>query len=87
MNLDEIVDRLDKHRQRATYGAVAALLDRPARWLMQGREPSRRYSWVVSKGSHEPTNYTSEQMHPELKRRQIVIEDAGSLQDGLRSHA
>ena len=42
--LEDIVDQLDRHHQRATYGAVAGRLGRAARSLMQGRSPSRRYS-------------------------------------------
>lgn len=36
--LDEIIDLLNRHKQRATYGAVAAVVDRPPSFLMAGRE-------------------------------------------------
>ena len=65
--LEDIVDRLDRHHQRATHGAVAAHLGRVARSLMQGKVPSRRYSWIVAKKTGEPTGYPPEQVHPALK--------------------
>ena len=48
-SIDSIIDQLDRYRQRATYGAVAAVLNRPPRNLMSGRARSQRESWIVSR--------------------------------------
>jgi len=60
VTLDQILDALSRGRQRATYGAVAALLDRAPRTLMKGRERDRRHSWVVNSGNGQPTGYSPE---------------------------
>ena len=40
--LDQILDALDRKQQRATYGAVAAVLGKAPRTLMKGRERDQR---------------------------------------------
>src|SRR5689334_17885613 len=45
-SIDSIVAVLDQFRQRATYGAVASVLKRGPRNLMQGRSRSQRDSWI-----------------------------------------
>jgi hypothetical protein len=64
--LDEILDLLNRHRQRATYGAVGAIVDRPASFLMGGRPRDHRHSWIVNQETELPTGYGPEHMHPEL---------------------
>jgi hypothetical protein len=66
VTLDQILDALSRGRQRATYGAVAALLDRAPRTLMKGRDRDRRHSWVVNSGNGQPTGYSPEQIDPNL---------------------
>ena len=61
--MDQIIDALDRGHQRATYSAVAALLDMPPRLLMQGRERDQRHSWVVSRRSGAPTGYKIGRAH------------------------
>jgi hypothetical protein len=53
--MDEILDTLQQARQRATYGAVAAIVGSSPRTLMAGRDRDMRHSWVVSRRSGQPT--------------------------------
>ena len=70
--LDEIVRLLQKHRQRATFGAVAGVLKRAARGLMKGRPRCRRDSWVVAQDKRQksgarrgwPTGYSEDEIDP-----------------------
>jgi hypothetical protein len=73
MTLDEILDVLERTHQRATYGAVAALLGRPPRTLMQGRERDARHSWVVSRATGEPTGYEPDLVHSALKEHDQIL--------------
>jgi hypothetical protein len=84
-SLDEILDQLDRYHQRATYGAVGRLVDRPAAYLMAGRPRDHRHSWVVNQDTHLPTGYTEEQMHPALQSRDEVIRDPDELAHWLRN--
>jgi len=84
--LDDIVAILAAQRQRATYGAVAALLDRPAHYVMQGAPRTHFYSWVVNAESHLPTGYTDEEMDPHLLDKAEVIMTEADLVEWLRFH-
>jgi anaerobic selenocysteine-containing dehydrogenase len=84
-SLDGILDELNRYHQRATYGAVGQLVDRPPSFLMSGRPHDHWHSWVVNQETHLPTGYTEEQMHPELQERQDVIADSEELTHWLRS--
>lgn len=79
LTLDQVLDALDRDHQRATYGAVASLLGKSPRTLMQGRERDPRHSWVVSRGTGEPTGYSSEQTHPDLREKVEVLETKEQL--------
>lgn len=81
--LDQILDALDRQHQRATYGAVAAVLNKAPRTLMHGRERDHRHSWVVRRKSGEPTGYEAEQMHPDLTSSKRVIETREELERWL----
>lgn len=93
-SLDGIVARLDARKQRATYGAVAALVGVLPRGLMSGRAKSPQYSWIVAasngQGSRRgwPTGYTKNQIHPDCYRQIMegvddVIDDSESLRQLL----
>lgn len=78
MNLDQILDLLNRFHQRATYGAVAHYLTQQgqptvARAVMMGRQRDHRHSWVVSLGGSLPTGYQPGQMHPNLGDRGTVL--------------
>ena len=81
--LDSLVDVLDHHHQRATYGAVAAVLDRPPRYLMAGRPRDTRHSWIVNRGTGMPTGYEAGAMHPELLANPRVLETGKELSEWL----
>ncbi len=81
--LDDIVERLNRQRQRATYGAVAELVGKNPRSLVQGVARSPRYSWIVTKATGLPTNYKEAEKHPELKSRPQVISDGQALKRWL----
>ena len=81
--MDQILDSLDQARQRATYGAVAAMVGSSPRTLMAGRDRDRRHSWVVSRKSGQPTGYEPDQLHPELMRSERVIETREELERWL----
>jgi hypothetical protein len=85
--LDQVLDALHGKRQRATYGAVAAVLGSAPRTLMSGRDRDQRHSWVVSRKSGEPTGYEPDQVHPELKSSERVIESREELEKWLATFA
>lgn len=78
--MDHILDVLQNARQRATYGAVAAVLSKSPRVLMKGRERDQRHSWVVNHNSKLPTGYKDEELHPELTAKAEIIETGEELQ-------
>jgi hypothetical protein len=81
--VDRIVEQLDRFHQRATYGAVAALVNKSPRNLMGKRARSPRDSWVVSHGSGMPSGYEPEQLHPAIKSREKVISTREDLESWL----
>ena len=82
--LDEVLDLLHRHRQRATYGAVGKVVDRPASFLMGGRPRDHRHSWIVNQETERPTGYGPEHMHPELLSRPEVLKTSHELETWLR---
>lgn len=85
--MDQILDTLDGARQRATYGAVAAVVGRAPRTLMSGRERDQRHSWVVSSKNGQPSGYEADQMHPELMQSERVLETREELEQWLAVRA
>jgi hypothetical protein len=85
MTLDDIVDQLDQHGQRATYGAGAHLLGHSPRSLLKGRERERRFSWIVNHNTGRPTGYADAQIDPRLPASGAVIADSSELQRWLSS--
>jgi hypothetical protein len=83
---EQILERLERHRQRATYGAVAGLLGRDPQTLFNGCGFSTRNSWVVSAANGEPTKYRRSQMHPDLFQNGHVIRTTQELRLWLESH-
>ena len=86
LSLDEIVDALDRHHQRATYGAVAGLLGRPAAFLVTGIPRSPRYSWIVNQKTLVPTGYAAEETHPALRQKSFVLLNEKELRAWLAKH-
>lgn len=83
VTLDTILGQLDRFHQRATYGAVAALVNSAPRSLMAGRARSREASWVVRRQTGKPTGYLDEQTHPDLGERDHVIDNPDELRRWL----
>ena len=85
MDLDTIVRCLAQHRQRATYGAVAAVLGvrSSGAGVMRGRPQDHLNSWVVSQKEHRPTKYSAAQVDPELEHVPFVIGDEETLRRWL----
>lgn len=83
--LDQILDELDAARQRATYGAVAAVVGASPRALMSGRERNQRHSWVVNLKSGRPTDYADELIHPQLSSSATIIKTKDDLVSWLAS--
>jgi hypothetical protein len=83
--LDSILEDLDRFNQRATYGAVAGVVDSSPRSLMLGRPREPRSSWIVSRGNRQPTGYSEDQIHPALAIRERVIETPDDLRKWLEN--
>lgn len=83
-SLDQIVDLLDTHGQRATYGAVARLVGTAPRSLLKARERGRRYSWIVNRTTGLPTGYGPDQIDPRLAASGPVIETDAQLRTWLK---
>jgi hypothetical protein len=87
LSFEEIVDALDRHHTRATYGAVAAYLRQPPALMKKGIAPSPRYSWLVSPGTAQPTGYDPSQVHADLERTNFVLETDTELRRWLQGKA
>ena len=85
LNLDQVIAALNQHHQRATYSAVAGLLDQSPRLLMHSRPRERANSWIVSKATGKPTGYDDTDIHPQLLANQAIIETRDELATWLRS--
>ncbi|MEO5588547.1 MAG: hypothetical protein ABIS03_03085 [Gemmatimonadaceae bacterium] len=85
--IDSILDLLDLHHQRATYGAVAAVVNSSPRSLMMGRERNQRSSWIVSRSSGVATGYSDDQNHLSLTERADVLDTPERLKAWLADPA
>lgn len=83
LSLDEIVDRLDRHGQRATYGAVAQLLGRSPRGLLRDRERARKFTWIVNRGTGLPSGYADDQIDPRVPGSGPVLATGAELRAWL----
>jgi hypothetical protein len=81
--LESILDQLDQFHQRATYGAVAGVVDSSPRSLMSGRERDPHSSWIVGRSSGQPTGYSDDQKHERLTERERIIESPDDLRRWL----
>jgi hypothetical protein len=82
-SLDEVVDLLVKYQQRATYGAVAAVVGGSPRSLLQGRPRDRRYSWIVNRDTGLPTGYDNSLVDPQIHARDVILDTEPDLRDWL----
>jgi len=85
--LDSVLDALNRHHQRATYGAVAGLLGKNPRSLLQGRERDWRHSWVVNQDTGMPSEYASPMIHPGIAEHAHILETQDELEAWLADSA
>jgi hypothetical protein len=83
---DRVLTALNKHRQRATYGAVGDLVGLPALSLMQGLTKGPQYSWVVSKSTGMPTGYAEAEIDSHLRLQSRVLKSRAELEEWLSRH-
>ncbi len=84
--LDNIVERLERHEQATTYGAVGGVVGVHHKVVMAGRPRNHRNSWVVNKKTRVPTNYEPNDIHPAQAKsieQKGVIETPEELDDWL----
>ncbi len=81
--LNQILEALQRHEQRATYGAVGAVLGVPARFVMNNRPRNWLHSWVVRKRDSQPTGYLDVEKHPSLTQRSAVLDTGDALREWL----
>jgi hypothetical protein len=86
LTLEEILEALDRHHQRATYGAVAEILGRDPRSLFSGYVRSPRTAWVVNKSTGLPTGTKEDDYPPALLQNKHVINASSELREWLRVH-
>lgn len=72
-SFDSILQALASQRQRATYTAVAAVVNTAPRALMVGRPRDAHHSWIVSKQTGKPTGYPADQIAPDLASNPDVL--------------
>jgi hypothetical protein len=82
-----IVEQLNNHHQRATYGAVAGLLGKPPRSAMQGYPRDWKHSWVVNQEDGEPSEYPQLKKHPALHERPRILYTPEELAEWLANPA
>jgi hypothetical protein len=85
LDLDQVLAALNQHHQRATYSAVAGLLDQSPRLLMRTRPREQGNSWIVSKTTGKPTGYDDASIHPQLMANTAVLATPDELATWLRN--
>ena len=83
--IDQIIEQLARHRQRATYGALAGVVGGLARSVMGLHPRTQRNSWVVSASTGLPTAYLPQDIDAELLSRSHVITSADDLRQWLEA--
>lgn len=74
-----ILEQLDRFHQRATYGALAGVLGKTPRSVMQGLLRNWRHSWIVNQDTGEPSDYHKLRKHPALKERDAILDSPRDL--------
>lgn len=85
-SLDEVLDALERHHQRATFGAVAGILGVEPLSLFKGRARTAKTSWVVSKATGLPTGTKEDDYPPRLLENKRVINSPEDLRRWLQEH-
>ncbi len=80
MKIDKIIQTLDRHKLRATYGAVGEALGvLPIAVGKRLGEKRPEASWVVSSKSGKPSGYLPNEIHPDLYTRPEIIRSGDEL--------
>ena len=82
-----ILEILQEHRQRATYGAFASVVGGTANGVMYKKPKNPLHSWIVSADTSQPTGYVLHQKHPDLEAPPTVHSDSDSLRGWLRQNS
>lgn len=83
-SLESILELLQRHHQRATYGAVASLVERTPRNVMQGRPRDWLHSWVVNQETGRPSEYPTGMIHPALEEHREILSSEQELATWLQ---
>ena len=86
LTLDQILEVLERHRQRVSFGAVAGVLRHDTQSLLKGYVRSPKTSWVVNKATGLPTGNMQEDYPPGLFENARVIETPEDLSAWLQKH-
>jgi len=86
LTLDGILEVLERHRQRATFGAVAGILGCEPRSLFNGYVRSPKTAWVVSKATGMPTGTNKADYPPGLFENKLIIDAPDELRVWLLEH-
>jgi len=86
LTLDDILDVLDRHHQRATFGAVSGVLGREPISLFKGYVRSPKTAWVVNKRTGLPTGTKEADSPRGLLEKTRVIDAPDELREWLRKH-
>ena len=79
-SIEEILAYLNAERVRCTYEAVSEAIGVPMQSVGRRLGKKRKEaSWVVNGGTGEPTDYASEQIHPQLKEKTRIIKTGAEL--------
>ena len=84
VQLEGVLNGLNKRQQRATYAAVGGVVGLPAQSVVQGWQKVAIHSWVVSKKTHLPTGYAAGECHAKLTSNPHVIQTADELRAWLK---
>ena len=84
--IKEILEYLNDALVRCTYGAVGEVIG--CHPISVGRrllgERRKEASWVVGAKTGQPTDYTSDQKHPQLEERECIIRSGAELEKCMR---
>lgn len=86
MDRTRILSLLARHKQRATYSAVAGCVGVEPRALMADLPRQPAYSWVVNAKTGMPTGYRVQDLDPALLDSDRVIASAAELSEWVQTH-
>jgi hypothetical protein len=86
LTLDDILEVLARHRQRATFGAVAGILGRDPKSLFNGNVRTPKTARVVNKSTGLPTGTKESDYPPGLLEKERVIDATEEFRVWLREH-